>query len=238
MKKTNTTTTATLDPIDQLARTATAGTLKRIHDASANDNIRKLRQSLQADFISLDNKIPSYIVSDAYDLYVLAYSYLYEKIVIDGLNSQTPITVTLKSGKEKTRTVYQWACTLVRKEIYANKSIENTGKYTYIEDLTTSTTDTAAEALDRAYIRMGKYDGIQTNADYERYEEMLVSLDLTTRQRQLVIMRMQGLSLNAIAERLNVTPQTLNTQLSRIRQRAIELFPDAVRFFNLDKHSR
>lgn len=227
-----TTTTNPIEHINQLARAAAAGTLKRIYNASASENIRKLRQSLQADFYAFDYNVPDYTVSDAYDLYTTAYTYLYEKIAVDGLSAQDTITVTLKGGKEKTRTVFQWACVEVRRSVYQNKSIEPNGKYVYIEDLAIGD-ESGDNALDREYIRMGKYDGIQTSADYEQYMGMLQSLNIKDRQTQIIKMRMKGLSLTAIAERLNVTPQTLNTQLSRIRQRAIELFPDAVRYFNL-----
>lgn len=221
---------ATLDQINQLARSATAGTLKRIHDASGNDNIRKLRAALQRDFSILDNNLNG-VISEAYDLYLVAYTYLHEQIIINGLKPQTLITTALKNGKEKTRTVYQWACILVRREVYANKSIENTSKYTYIEDLKQSTTDTAELALDREYIRMGKYDGITTNADYERYTDLLQSLNLTDSQLQIIKMRMQGLSTTAIADRLNVTQQAISKKLAKIQNIVTTEYPELIRYF-------
>lgn len=219
-----------LSNIDTLARSATAGTLKRIYTASANDNIRKLQASLQRDFSIIDNQL-SDTISDAYDLYTLAYSYLHEQLITNGLTDQTPITRTLKNGKEKTRTVYQWACVLVRKEVYANKSIENNGKFTYIEDLRQSENDTAENALDREYIRMGKYDGIQTNADYEQYTDILKSINLTLSQMRIIKMRMQGLSTVAISECLNVSQQAVSKQLVKIQTIATAQYPDMVRYF-------
>jgi len=199
--------------------------------------------------------VNDYCISDAYDLYMTAYTYLWEQIAVNGKRIDDNETRKLKGGKDKTRTVYQWACVVVRQDIYANKAISNTGKYTYVEDMT-GDGETADNALDRAYTRMGKYydmggdihaDGINSSMEgvytaeaetLHGYNDMLAALNLTDRQLLILRYRMQGMSLKAIAGKLNVQPQTLNKTLDRMRDRVSTLYPDAVRAFDLTKHSR
>jgi len=223
--------------IDVLARKASAGTLKKIYAASAHQQILKYMNALQSDFKLADNmgndeKLKT-TFSDAYDIYLIAYEYLYNKILVETYNPQDTITEKLKNGKEKVRTVYQWTCVQVRKYIYNNKSIENNGKFVYIEDLKQNENETAENALDREYIRMNKYDGIDNYNDYIDYNNMLSKLDLTDRQTEIIILRMRGLSVNEIAKKYGVKHNTISTQLQRIRDKVRDTFPDMLRGFDL-----
>lgn len=228
--------------LDQLAHKAAAGTLKRIYTASANNNICRLQSDLQHDFSIIDNNLTGNL-SDAYDLYTVAYSFLLEQYN-NGLTEQSEITTTLKNGKEKTRTVYQWACVAVRKAVYAEKSIESNGKYIYIEDLTTSNTDTSENALDREYIRLGKYNDLGSDSpygisagssDYTAYIKLVQSLNLTHRQSTIIKMRMQGLSVTTIADKLGVSHPAISKSLLQVQGYIDELYPDMVKRF---KHNR
>ena len=238
MKKSNIITVPTLsEHIDQLARQAASGTLKRVHVASGNDMIRQLRASLQADFSAIDNNKPKYILSDAYDLYTLAYEYLYEHIAVKGLTRDTIILKILKNGKEKSRTVYQWACIEVRKEIYANKALDASGKYIYIEDMRQGT-ETAESVLDRQYIRTGLYEDVNHYADYIGINEMLSTLDLTNYQMDIIHKRMQGMTMDAIGEKLGVSKVAIHKQLERIKGKAAGLFPEALRHYKVSKSKK
>ncbi|MEF9983723.1 MAG: hypothetical protein RR710_04190 [Oscillospiraceae bacterium] len=231
------TTTATHDIIEALSRKATAGTLKRIYDASGNDNIRKLRTALQHDYSILDNNL-SDTISDAYDCHLTAYNYLLEQYN-NGLTADNTITTTLKNGTEKTRTIYQWACVAVRKYIYSNKSIENNGKYIYIEDMATEKMDSNL-ALDCEYIRLNKYSDLASDTqygisgaynDYITYNDIIASLNLTHRQLTVVTMRMQGLSTVAIADKLQVSQQAISKTLAQVQTYVSTQYPDMVRLF-------
>jgi hypothetical protein len=215
--------------IDELARKATSGTLKRIYTATGNKRILDLMRDLQADFANLDNGLDN-TVSDAYDIYLCAYEYLHYMIICKGYGEQTTLAVTLKGGKEKTRTVYQWACVAARKYIYSNKAIDSNGKYVYIEDMGGDDED-GNNALDREYIRMGKYDGIEDYSTYDTYKELRQSLRLTDRQDSILTMRMQGMSVTVIADKLQVSQQAISKQLTVMQERIQELCPDTTRAF-------
>jgi predicted XRE-type DNA-binding protein len=250
------TTSTTHEVIYELAVKATAGTLKRVYDASGNDTIRVLRSGLQSDihhstnstYISDSNIADQYVISDASDLLMIAYTFLYQKIVVEGMNAQDTEVRVLKNGKEKVRTVFQWACIEVRKAIYAEKAIENSGKYAYIEDLR-SDDESSVNALDRHYIRLKKYydlgsevtssnpkssmDGVYTANfdDNQSTEEMVAALCLTDRQKLILHYRMQGLSVTQIAEKLKVSKPAISKTMAQIQAKVKEHFPESIRAF-------
>lgn len=221
--------------IDNLARRATAGTLKRIYTASGNDMIRKLQADLQRDFSTIDNG-KAETLSDAYDLYLTAYSFLWDQIMVKANDEQTEISRTLRNGETKTRTVFQWACVEIRRAVYANKAVDGGGKYVYLEDLTASDDETASDALDREYVRMGKYNGIQTWEDFTNHSDLLEQLDLKYRESIIVTARMQGYSVSAIAEKLGVSQQAISKTLAKLQTRVIETMPDAVRGYRGERN--
>ena len=227
-----------INTVDILARMATAGTLKRIYATSAHEKIREYQAKLQADFNLTDNMNGENIAvnfSDAYDIYLIAYEFLYEKIVVLTLSPNDIITEILKNGNKKTRTVYQWTCVKVRQYIYNNKSIENNSKYTYIEDLKKSSDDTTENAIDREYIRVGKYHDIQNYHDYITVSEILEALDLSPQQTKIINLRMRGMSNIDIAKKFEVSKQSISNQLGKIQKKLIEKYPDLTRGFDFDK---
>lgn len=250
---------STHELIHDLAIRATAGTLKRIYDASGNEKIQELRNNLQkdlnhvssSDYRQAENIFSDHVLSEAYDLYMTAYEYLFRKIIKEGKADQDTEARTQKNGTEKTRTIFQWACVEVRQAIYAEKAIENSGKYTYIEDMKLDG-ETAENALERHYIRMGKYydmggtihnDGLTgmagvytaDNSTYEGYQGILEEIDLSDRQKLIIHYRMQGVSVSAIGEKLGVSQQAISKSLQQVQKKIGDIFPDMIRAFNLDK---
>ncbi len=223
------------DLINELARKAAAGTLKKIHTMTGNKRIFDYMNALQADFNIFDNNNDHNAlksISDSYDIYLVAYEYLFDMIVNQGFDAQDTITITLKNGKEKTRTVFQWACVKVRQYIYENKSIENTGKFTYIEDLSNNTDESdGITALDKIYLRMDKYNGINTYNDYINYHEIMKELKLSDMRYTIVKMRMRGMSVTAIAQKLGVSHPAISKQLIKVQNIINEKMPELVRGF-------
>ena len=221
--------------VDTLARMAAAGTLKKIYTASAHEQILQYIRDLQADFILADNMVNIEKInqnfSDAYDIYLIAYEFLHEKIGVLKLNPNSTITKTQKNGTEKIRTVYQWACVEVRRYIYNNKGIEANGKYIYIEDLKNSPDDSADSALDREYIRIGKYHDIHNYHEYTTTADILDTLELSAQHQKLINLRLQGKSTTEIAEKFGVSQQAISKQLAKIQDKIKDIFPDMIRGF-------
>ena len=223
-----------INTIDILARMAAAGTLKKIYTTSAHEQIRKYQFQLQADFKLTDNMGTENLTkhfSDAYDIYLTAYDYLYDKIMIETLTPNCILSETLKNGTTKTRTVYQWACIKVRQYIYSHKAIENNSKYIYIEDLKKSSDDTTENALDREYIRVGKYNDIHDYNDFTTVSDILNALDLSRKEKDILNLRLRGLSTTEIADKYDVTHQAISKNLLKIQEKVKDIFPDMVRGF-------
>lgn len=244
---------ADLHHLENLTRSANAATKLEVNNNPNSDNYG-LYQSVIDDKAAneyVNKAINDYCISDAYDLVTVAYSYLYDRIAVQGMSAQDTETRTLKNGTTKERTVYQWACVEVRKAIYAEKSIESNGKYSYIEDMAQDG-ETSDNALDREYIRMGKYydmggtiqeggmSGTYTadNGTYETAQSMLAALNLTKRQELIIKYRLQGLGVTAIADKLDVSKAAISKTLSQIQAKVTMTFPELVRAFNTDKWAR
>ena len=237
--------------VDILSRRSTIGTLKRIHAASGNDTVGVLRSGVFAGLSALDNVNADKLcntsaldlwaldtIPEGMDCYQVAYEYLWERLVVCGYDAQSVIPVRLKNGTLKERTVLQWACVAVRRYVYSNGNAENKSKYIYIEDLTAESKDgtleTGLQALDRIYLRAGKYHDINDLADLEGESELYKALAANGAMRRdfdILHMRLQGLSINAIAERLNVNHCTVSNRLRRLQDIMTDINPDAVKRF-------
>lgn len=127
----------------------------------------------------------------------------------------------------------------VRREVANSRVVQTDPRngYLYLEELTEG-------GLDTIYHRMGKYadmGGYETTADpaacpgapdgltlsgghytadhatVEDFDALMVKLDLTDRQMQIVRLRMQGKGTKAIATYLGVTKAAVDIQLLRLR---------------------
>ena len=237
--------------VDTLSRRATVGTLKRIHAASGNDTVGALRNGVFAGLSALDNVNADELcdtsaldlwaldtIPEGMDCYHVAYEYLWERLVVCGYDAQSVISVRLKNGTLKERTVAQWACVAVRRYVYSNGNAENKSKYIYIEDLTAESKDgtleTGLQALDRIYIRAGKYHDIQDFTEYGTERNFLAELaeyGITPGEKTVMEMRLRGLSTVVIADRLGITHQAVSKRLAHLQKIVERIHPEAVRAF-------
>lgn len=222
------------DFIHAKAMQATISTLKRISASTDDEKVREMLNGLYADIQKIDNKEIVYHVSDGYDCFLVAYSFLWDKIAVQGKNINDIETCVLKSGKEKERTIFQWSCVAVRQYIY--KHGQTDFKTKYIEDLRQTNengeTETETDVLDRViYLKVNRYYDIDNMRDYIVTDNMLSKLNLTPRQETILHYRMQGFSVVEIADKLKVSHQAISKQLTKIQNEVAEKFPNTVRGF-------
>lgn len=222
------------DFIHVKAMQATISTLKRISASTDDSKVREMLNGLYADLMKIDNREIVYNVSDGYDCFLVAYSFLWDKIAVQGKSVDDIEMHILKSGKEKERTIFQWSCVAVRQYIY--KHGQTDFKTCYIEDLRKTNedgeTETTSEILDRVtYLKVNRYYDIENMRDYIVTDNMLSKLNLTPRQETILHYRMQGFSIVDIADKLKVSHQAVSKQLLKIQDEVSEKFPETVRGF-------
>lgn len=106
--------------------------------------------------------------------------------------------------------------------IYASRNKKGSIKSVYVEDLQHND---SGEIVDSAYVRVTKYYDIDSIADYQYTMNMLgaISDRLTTRQAEILHYRMQGLGVQAIADKLGVDKSTITHTMDRIRKKAVDI---------------
>lgn len=247
MKNQNTTTERKLylnDQIVDIAYNVTIGTLKRIETATADPKVTEMLHGLRADKQKINNVYyanseskKGYTVSDGYDCFLVAYMYLLEQYQ-NGNDIDTVITKVLKSGKEKERTVLQWACVEVRQYIYNHGQVNYKRMYVDRQTDKDGNTETETDAFDRLYYQVGKYYDIDNEKDYCIQEKMLALLEgLTERQKLILHYRRQGKSVSEIGEKLGVSQQAISKQLAKIQAVIYSAMPETVRAFKEKRKS-
>ena len=120
----------------------------------------------------------------------------------------------------------------VHKAIYA-AAVRPALRDTYIEDM--AHTDDGLEVSDPEYIKVTRYYDVHDWADYAVTMDMLEQIKplLTRAERAVLSYRMQGLSGDAIAERLGVSKQRISNIRRNIQRIAARIWPDEIRAFKL-----
>ena len=120
----------------------------------------------------------------------------------------------------------------VHKAIYA-AAVRPALRDTYIEDM--AHTDDGIEVSDPEYIKVTRYYDVHDWADYAVTMDMLGQIRplLTRAERAVLSYRMQGLSGDAIAERLGVSKQRISNIRRNIQRIAARIWPDEIRAFKL-----
>lgn len=214
---------------------ASISTLKRIYSVSADSKVLEMLNGLYADQKYLHNReMLDYTVSDGYDCFLVAYTYMLEQIE-KGLCFNDEVTEVLKSGKEKVRTVFQWACVRVREHIYKHGQIDYKRLYVdnYKQIDVWGEEETESQVFDRLYLRVGKYYDMSAFEDVDSYNSFINSIagKLTDRQKTVLHYRLQGLSVSAIADRLKVSQPAISKSLLLIQKTIKADFPEMVTGF-------
>lgn len=224
--------------LQETAIKATYGTLKLLHNLSGDKTIYKLYSNLSHDIKHLKNYNIAEIISDAYDLVQDAYLYLHQRIILDNYKLTDKITVKNKNGKEITKDIYGWTCSVVRHQIYINKS-KIQKNYVYFSDIFTDSSTLESDLLDRLYLRAGKYydygttitstgivssmDGIHVtdspSETYKKIESFVKNMNLTDRQALILHYRRQGKNVEKIAKILKVQERTVYYHLAAIQKK-------------------
>lgn len=120
----------------------------------------------------------------------------------------------------------------VHKAIYA-AAVRPALRDIYIEDM--AHTDDGIEVSDPEYIKVTRYYDVHNWADYAVTMDMLGQIKplLTHAERAVLNYRMQGLSGDAIAERLGVSKQRVSNIRRNIQRIAARIWPDETRAFKL-----
>ena len=244
MKKANTTTEEKKpylnDEIADMAMRASISTLKKIYLTTYDNKVKELYFGLVEDVQKINNAFyavseskQGYKVSDGYDCFLVAYSYLKARID-EGKTADTMENRTMKNGEAKEKTVFQWACSEVRQYIYRNGQKEY--KRLYVEDIKKGDKDgnqeSEAEAIDRVYFQVGRYYDIDNLHGYRVQQNIARACEgLTERQKLILHYRLQGFGVSEIAEKLGVSQPAISKHLLKIQERVTEAFPEAVRGF-------
>ena len=120
----------------------------------------------------------------------------------------------------------------VHKAIYA-AAVRPALRDIYIEDM--AHTDDGMEVSDPEYIKVTRYYDIHNWVDYAVTMDMLEQIKplLTRAERAVLNYRMQGLSGDAMAERLGVSKQRISNIRRNIQRIATRIWPDETRAFKL-----
>ena len=129
-------------------------------------------------------------------------------------------------------TIRKAAYKAVHKAIYA-AAVRPALRDIYIEDM--AHTDDGLEVSDPEYIKVTRYYDVHDRTDYAVTMDMLGQIKplLTRAERAVLNYRMQGLSGDAIAERLGVSKQRISNIRRNIQRIAARIWPDEIRAFKL-----
>ena len=120
----------------------------------------------------------------------------------------------------------------VHKAIYA-AAVRPALRDIYIEDM--AHTDDGMEVSDPEYIKVTRYYDVHDWTDYAVTMDMLEQIKplLSRAERAVLNYRMQGLSGDAMAERLGVSKQRISNIRRNIQRIATRIWPDETRAFKL-----
>lgn len=254
MKKVNTTTKEKKlylsDEIADLAMKASISTLKAIFYSTNDPKVKEMFYGLVSDSQKISNtKLMDYVVSDGYDMFMVAYSYLLEeyqkgntvdtletrqraktgyykvKNVINGVEVEEKVYCT----PIKIATKFYWMCSEIRKYIYQHGQTNYKRMYVECQVDKDGKKESEEEAQDRILYQVGKYYDIDNERGVVVYEKLLaVCQGMTERQKMILHYRLQGKSVNEIAEILGVKHNTISTHLKAIQDRVRKAYPEAV----------
>ena len=230
----NTNTNNKILQVEEDAKKAVCSTLNKIFSCTGNKDMEKMKSNFLNDLSIIDNNKMDNI-SDAYDLYIIAYTYLYDCYINKNLTNDDIISIPLKNGNIKELKPIQYACRLVRQEIYKH-STQNPSSYLYINDFSQINSDgeqETSEQVTERLLRVNKYYDIDNYNDYVTINDIINNLKLTEREKAVFNLKMQGLGNTQVIERLNITKQNCTNVLFRIQEKIKALYPELLRQFKI-----
>lgn len=230
------------DEIADCAMKASIATLKAIFYSTNDPKVGEMFFGLLADSQKINNaNILDYTVSDGYDCFLVAYSFLLNEYnngnTVDTLETRqraktgyhivdgekvycTPIKIASK---------FYWMCSELRKYIYNNGQTDYKRMYVECKTDKDGHTESTDEATDRMLYQVGRYYDIDNERGVVVYEKLLKACEgLTARQKLIFHYRLQGKGTNEIAEILKVKHNTISSHLKAIQEKIRKAYPEAV----------
>lgn len=174
----------TPDNVQTIAERVATRAIKTAYAASANDFMRRLHADACADVYQrrADYKTP---LSDGYDV-------VQESAAVLSAHIGLRLHDTARTGEfdRAGKPIDVLRATFRAATRYINAQRQRVYKHAYIID----------DATACGYVPALQY-GITTAADYKRLREIICAMRLTATQRQVVLLRLRGLSIHAIAEK-------------------------------------
>lgn len=180
---------------------------------------------------------------DGVELFQTAYAYLWERLAVDGLSTESLLHGVGKDGREYVKTVFQWAFTLVNRSTVAQTRADaETAKWAAYVDRGQGMTDNAhvePESEERRnVVRAPRYWDVTATLDehtpgenVQTISDLVERLGLTKTQNAILSLRLRGMGYGKIAETLGVSKGTIQTHLKRMQAAtaaALNLSPEKV----------
>lgn len=230
------------DEIADFAMKASISTLKAIFYSTNDAKVGEMFFGLLQDSQKINNNnIMDYTVSDGYDCFLVAYSFLLNEYKNGNTVDTLETRQRAKTGYHKIdgqkvyctpikiATKFYWMCSEVRKYIYSNGQFDRKRTYIECQKDKDGNTESVDEATDRMLYKVGRYYDIENERGVVVYENLLKACkDLTPRQQLILHYRLQGKGTNEIAEILKVKHNTISSHLKAIQERIRKAYPEAV----------
>lgn len=230
------------DEIADFAMKASISTLKAIFYSTNDPKVGEMFVGLLQDSQKINNNnIMDYTVSDGYDCFLVAYSFLLNEYnngnTVDTLETRQRAKTGYHNidGKKvyctpiKIASKFYWMCSELRKYIYNNGQTDYKRMYVECKKDKDGNTESVDEATDRMLYQVGKYYDIDNERGVVVYENLLKACEgLTARQKLILHYRLQGKGTNEIAEILKVKHNTISSHLKAIQEKIRKAYPEAV----------
>ena len=202
---------ATLRAIDRL--NALTDSLSALKDSKADSAAIKAARNAHNDCMAVAMRP----LSDAYNL------------VNDAVLALLDAGYAVDNDNDNNADAIRAAYRAVNASIYAHRSIK-VRKTVYLQDFAT---DEDGNITAGDYLRVTQYFVIDCLADYEVFAEFLeyVNHHAKPLTRDIVILRLKGMSATAIGERLSISQQAVSARLKALQARIRQDMPEKTRGF-------
>lgn len=114
------------------------------------------------------------------------------------------------------------------------KVVHTTQPVVWLDEIQPGKDGSYPDMLERAYAKTAKGEFMEISSEeYSDYVSFKKSLELTSRENDIIHWIMQGQTIGKIAKRLDVSQQAVSKALARIQAKTIEQAPEKVRHFKV-----